>query len=382
MQSTTQKVAPQQKLEATTVTNLRKAQPSGVYYLFARIGGKLKKKSLQTTTFSAAKLRLADALKVERSAAQRRNPDVSGKFTFDQAANNCLSGLRASGRKPRTVEFYEERLSAIYSVWPELKTMQCNRITPRSCMDWSIRYQEQGQIEPSTYNGTLLVLKKILKGAVGDGILATNPAEQLTRRKVVHDKAPLPKHQDFQRLLAHLDKNPYPQVQAATRFIRLLILTGCRKSEAARLEWGHVDFEGEQVKIQGDPVNGPKNWKPRPLPLFPELKAFLLAESIRQKPQSPDRLVAEVKEANGTLARACKDLSIKKLTHKDLRDLFATRCIEQGVDIPTIAKWLGHSDGGALLMSTYAHLRQTHSLKMAQQVSFGIGMDSNGTQKT
>jgi hypothetical protein len=45
------------------------------------------------------------------------------------------------------------------------------------------------------------------------------------------------------------------------------------------------------------------------------------------------------------------------------------------VDIPTIANWLGHSDGGALLMSTYAHLRQTHSLRMAQQVSFGIGGD-------
>jgi len=65
VQSTTQKAAPQQKLEATTVTNLRKAQPSGVYYLFARIGGKLKKKSLETDVFSTAKLRLADRLKAE-----------------------------------------------------------------------------------------------------------------------------------------------------------------------------------------------------------------------------------------------------------------------------------------------------------------------------
>jgi integrase len=371
---TTQKAKAQQKLQATTVVNLRKAQPSGVYYLFARIGGKLKKKSLETTSFSVAKLRLADALKVENGAAQRRNPNVSSKLTFDQSANNCVIGLKASGRKPRTIEFYGERISAIYSVWPELKTMQCNRITPRGCMDWSIRYQEQ--VEPATYNSTLLVLKKILKGAVGDGILAANPAEKLVRLKIVRNKPPLPNHQDFQRLLSHLDQNPYPQVQAATRFIRLLIVTGCRQSEASRIEWGHVDFENGQVRIQGDPVDGPKNWKPRPLPLFPELKAFLLAEFVRQKPQSPNKLVAEVKEANGTLARACKDLKIQKLTHKDLRDLFATRCIEQGVDIPTISKWLGHSDGGALLMSTYAHLRQTHSLKMAQQVSFGIGNDS------
>jgi integrase len=103
---------------------------------------------------------------------------------------------------------------------------------------------------------------------------------------------------------------------------------------------------------------------------------LLTAEFARQNPQTGQKTVAEVKEASGTLARACKDLGINKLTHKDMRDLFATRCVEQGVDIPTIANWIGHSDGGALLMSTYAHLRQTHSLKMAQQVHFGIVHDS------
>jgi hypothetical protein len=30
--------------------------------------------------------------------------------------------------------------------------------------------------------------------------------------------------------------------------------------------------------------------------------------------------------------------------------LFATRCIESGVDIPTVSRWLGHKDGGALAM--------------------------------
>ena len=375
MQSTTQKAAPQQKLEATTVTNLRKAQPSGVYYLFARICGKLKKKSLDTTSFSVAKLRLADALKAEHGAAQLRNHDVSGKLTFPQAAEICVDQLKATGRKPRSIQFYRERINALYSVWPELKTIQCSRITPKACMDWSIRYQQQ--VKRRTFNGTLLVLNQVLGIAVENGILAANPANQLERLKVVRDKPPLPNHQDFQRLLTYLDRNPYPQIQAAARFIRLLASTGCRKSEAAKIEWRHVDFEAGQLTVQGDAVYGPKNWKPRTIPLFPELKTFLQAEFSRQNPQTVEKTVAEVKEASGTLSRACKELGLRKLRHKDLRDLFATRCIEQGVDIPTIANWLGHSDGGALLMSTYAHLRQTHSMKMAQQVSFGIASESN-----
>lgn len=32
--------------------------------------------------------------------------------------------------------------------------------------------------------------------------------------------------------------------------------------------------------------------------------------------------------------------------------------------------WLGHKDGGALAMKVYGHLRDHHSVAMAQKVSF------------
>jgi len=50
--------------------------------------------------------------------------------------------------------------------------------------------------------------------------------------------------------------------------------------------------------------------------------------------------------------------------------LFATRCIEAGVDIPTVSRWLGHQDGGALCMKTYGHLRDEHSANEAKKVAF------------
>jgi hypothetical protein len=40
------------------------------------------------------------------------------------------------------------------------------------------------------------------------------------------------------------------------------------------------------------------------------------------------------------------------------------------VDIPTVSRWLGHKDGGALAMKTYGHLRDQHSTNMAQKVIF------------
>ena len=55
--------------------------------------------------------------------------------------------------------------------------------------------------------------------------------------------------------------------------------------------------------------------------------------------------------------RAAKIVVMPRITHHDLRHLFATRCIESGVDIPTASRWLGHKDGGALAMKVYGKHR-------------------------
>jgi integrase len=77
-----------------------------------------------------------------------------------------------------------------------------------------------------------------------------------------------------------------------------------------------------------------------------------------------------VHECQGVINTACTKLGIARFTHHDLRHLFATRCIESGVDIPTISRWLGHKDGGALAMKVYGQLCDSHSTAMAQKVRF------------
>ena len=68
--------------------------------------------------------------------------------------------------------------------------------------------------------------------------------------------------------------------------------------------------------------------------------------------------------------RAAKVVKIPRITHHDLRHLFATVCIEAGTDIPTVSRWLGHKDGGALAMKTYGHLRDEHSQASAAKIRF------------
>jgi integrase len=68
------------------------------------------------------------------------------------------------------------------------------------------------------------------------------------------------------------------------------------------------------------------------------------------------------------LDNACARLGIDHLRVHDCRHVFATRCIEFGVDLPTLASWLGHKDGGVLCAQCYGHLCIKHSTAMAGKV--------------
>ena len=76
--------------------------------------------------------------------------------------------------------------------------------------------------------------------------------------------------------------------------------------------------------------------------------------------------------ARRCLETACSKLKFPAFTHRAMRHFFATCAIESAVDIPTVSRWLGHKDGGALAMRVYGLLRGAHSDAMIGQVSFGV----------
>ena len=122
----------------------------------------------------------------------------------------------------------------------------------------------------------------------------------------------------------------------------------------------------------------------REVPMIPDMREFL--ERLREnRPDEPDNApVMRVRECQKAMDRAARVIGMARITHHDLRHLFATRCIESGVDIPTVSRWLGHKDGGALAMRTYGHLRDQHSTDMAQRVTFKktIAAESSAPQHT
>jgi integrase len=104
--------------------------------------------------------------------------------------------------------------------------------------------------------------------------------------------------------------------------------------------------------------------------MIPDMEIFLEDPRKRRNDEPSESLVMRVRECQKSMNRAAAAVGMARITHHDLRQLFATKCTEAGVDIPTVSRWIGHKDGGALAMRTYGHLRDQHSTEIAARVTF------------
>ena len=260
----------------------------------------------------------------------------------------------------------------IKSSWPDLWNQTLDEISIQQCRDWSTKLQSD--IASQYFNNVVGTLRLIFDEGIkalaetgGDKI--ENPVAELSRAKIPQKVLHLPERDQFQKLVANIKKSGSWGSKAAN-LVEFLAYTGTRLyTEAQWIRWEDVDMQRKEIIVRGNPDTGTKNWEIRRIPLIPDMEN-LLKRMQAERTGSCIGKILEITECPITLRKACSDIGVAKLRHHDLRHLFATRCIESGVDIPTVSRWLGHKDGGALAMKTYGHLRNEHSQAMAQKVKF------------
>lgn len=154
---------------------------------------------------------------------------------------------------------------------------------------------------------------------------------------------------------------------SAIAIIRLLALTGARKSEIASLRWSEVDFERSYLRL-GDSKTGAKA-----VPIgAPALETLATVPRIAGSPfvfpagageshfQGTDKVWRLVR-----LAAGLPDLRLH-----DLRHSFASVGLARGDALPVIGAILGHAD--VKTTSRYAHLADDPVRKSADAISQSI----------
>jgi integrase len=345
---------------------------SGRYYARAFAGGKEVWKSLKTSHCSVAQAKLAEFLKEHRERVSNGNGEVSAKMTFGEAAaihlRNLDDNLRIKRIKPRTRDYWHECLAALQKSWPGLNETEVRKIKQADCKEWARAYGKT--VSPTRYNNTVSILRHVLNTAVEAGVVYSNAAGALKRAPIRGKEIALPSIDRFTAMITEMRAGHSRDSINCADLASGLAFTGCRVGEAREIAWRDVDFEDGEVIVRGHAHTGTKNWELRRVPLIPDARALFQRMRSERPSESLDTKVFRVGECQKALDRACKNVGTDRITHHDLRHLFATRCIESGVDIPTVSRWLGHKDGGALAMKTYGHLRREHSIAQAQRVTF------------
>jgi integrase len=140
--------------------------------------------------------------------------------------------------------------------------------------------------------------------------------------------------------------------------------TGCRRGEILSLPWKHVDLQKGAATIFGKKTG---EW--RGVPLTRRLRDILIVKQASQKVRSsrdnpvfcnPSGGVVNIHELRWAFEIALDEAGISKFRFHDLRHSFATRLAQNGVDLFTIQKLLGHKSYATT--ERYAH-HYTESLR-------------------
>ena len=179
---------------------------------------------------------------------------------------------------------------------------------------------------------------------------------------------------EFARLGRVLDEaiesgGAWPLAVAA---IRLLMLTGCRKSEVLTLRWSDVDLEAGEIHL-ADAKTGP-----RAVQLPPA--AVGLLQALPRRKDSPWVFPGNDRDGRYSgsgldhvwqTVRAAAGLEDARL--HDLRHSFASRALALGESLSMIGKLLGHNKIDTT--ARYAHLARDSIKASSARVAESIGAD-------
>lgn len=353
------------------VPHLLQYVSSESYFARVKIRGKIVRQSLETTVWSVAQLKLVDFLKAKHAeplASPKPSLPFKEAVQMFEARVDGDSSMKASSKKYRRLCIWK-----IKDTWPELWNRELEAITIPECRAWASRVKEQ--IASQYFNNVIGTLRLILDEGIEEqkrtgGAILENPASLLSRAPIRQKTLKLPEKEHFKSIVVAVRDGSSWGPKAAD-LIEFLAYSGLRLyTEAQWVTWADIDSQQGEIVVRGHPETLTKNGEVRRVPIIEDMERLL--NRMRQERGSVkigDK-VLQVSECPVSLTKACTKIGIPRITHHDLRHLFATRCIESGVDIPTVARWLGHKDGGALAMRTYGHLRNEHSQAMAKKVKF------------
>jgi integrase len=366
-----------------------------VYHADFCAGGRRIRKRLSTNLKAATEILNDLRARADRADFNLLDNDYPLADLKVEFVQHCRQTCR-----PASVHRYEVCLA---NILPRMAATRVNQISTDN-----LRAYRQDRLNagasPQTINMEVGVLSRVLRWAVAEGKIGSNPVGRF--RPLRHDN---PKEgralspEEVTRLLAR-SQQPWRDIWYA------YLTTGMRRSELSSLTFADIDWENRKIIVRGSKA---KNHRERRLPIDRELWDILCRHAAGREARQPgtgfaahiDERIRErftkdhvfVTSANtpidlgsnlyNAFLRYCKRANIQTQTfdaegnlveHVDLHSLrrtFATNLIANGVNPKSVQKLLGHRTL-AMTMNLYAKVHAETDQQAIGKLSYGHGATS------
>jgi integrase len=226
-----------------------------------------------------------------------------------------------------------------------------------------------------TVNLAVGALRNVLNRAIDDGYIQRLPTENLRPLKWTPKRKELVSLPQINSLCAaglEVSKNGLQ----FSDYIKLMAFCGSRASETLRLAWQDVNWQQKQLTIGSDGLA--KNHQSRVVDFNPALELHLKEMFSRRAPDSdflfpsPQRGEKNIraKTFRETLLLAREKAKMPFFGFHHCRHFFISYAVMSGINFMTIARFVGHADGGILIGKVYGHLSNEFAKLQAQQLNF------------
>lgn len=283
--------------------------------------------------------------------------------TFEKAVDNFLlwSNVEHS-TQPGTCRRYYYSCQSLKKYFGKVKVNRIETKDIEQFITWrSVQESRKTKVAVTrkTVNFDLFILKMILARLVDEKVLRENPARQVKQlSEVANSFHVITETEEKQYLLAA----PQPLQDVAA----LMLETGMRCGEVFELKRQDVSLEKGYLKV----AKGKTRSSVRRVHLSDNAKAILsyrlekLAGEILFPLKDVDGRKA-VKTLNFAHQKTIKSLGFNFRLY-DCRHTFATRALESGIDLLTLASILGHAN--LKMVSRYAHPSEDHKASAIQRM--------------
>lgn len=363
-------------------------RPDGTWWARITVGrtpdGKQKRKAFYGKTRKEVQEKLTAAL----NDINNNTYIEPSKMTVEQWMLTWLRDYKKNSVKPKTYAAYESHIKN--HIAPDLGDCTLSQLRNDMVQRFVNNLAEKG-LKSLTIERVVGTLKTGLMQAVDNELLAKNPASRI--------KMPM-KEERSARVLTIQEQELFIEAAKEHRNGEVFILilgTGLRIGEALALTWSDIDFENQILSVNRTQIeyclhsNGETTYHreysspktkagKRTIPLIPNLIEMLL--ELKQQRMEEKKQFKEAYQDTGLLfcnyygvslnyssvvkkmKSICKKTELEGVHPHTLRHTFATRGLENGIDLKVMQELLGHSKI-SMTADLYTHvLPETKKISM------------------